>query len=189
MCSGAGIAAAQTPSGRIEVSVGGSWLPLSGGNATVGATRAAGLSGRISYRLPTIEAIALEAFYTHAPADDDPYNRVPALTFAGVQVRLGPRPALNRRVTGFVLGGFEQLRVEAEEIVCDPPLCMGEGGARFHDARLAAGLAGAGIAWVLTPRLLLRSDGRVHVPLGASPGLGASGDKRLELSLGFGVLL
>lgn len=184
----AGIAGAQS-TGRLEVSVAGSWLPLSGGNATIGASSAAGLTGRISYRLPVVEIVTLEGVYTRTSQDDDPYNRVPGLTFAGVQARVGSRPAPADRFAVFALGGLERMQVDAEEVVCDPPLCMWEGGGRFHDARLTAGVAGAGVSWLLGTRLLIRSDMRLHVPFGASPALESSGSSRLELALGFGVRL
>jgi hypothetical protein len=161
------------------------YLPLYGGDATVGSVGTVAFSGRLAYRLPVgARGAALEGYFEHAPQDTDPYNRAPGLSFAGLALRqsLGLDPAA--RLDPFLSAGLGWMRIDAEEIVCRLPECFAEGGPSFRDGDVATITLGAGLLVPLGRRAALRVDGRGFIPVGGPGGGSDNGKFRPELAGG-----
>lgn len=161
---------AQEPSthraSTLELRVQLGFVPLYGGDATVGSVSTWMPSLGLGYRLPLSgRRTVIEASVAHPGQDRDPYNRAPAFTFLGLLLRHSLRPVIGDGVEPFLTVGLGQLRVDAEEIVCEPPTCFREGGPSFVDATFTTIVGG---------RLRGRAPGRVE-RRAAYQALGAGG--------------
>jgi hypothetical protein len=166
------------------------YLPLYGGDATVGSISTWAASARVAYRLPLgPRHIALEAYLAHAPQDDDPYSRAPAFTFVGALARLSLRADARKGIDPFLGIGVGRMRVDVEEIDCPPPNCFAEGGPGFRDARLTTWALDAGALLPVARWFALRGDVRLYLPLGESSEVGNSVGRRIEYAFGLSIRL
>ncbi len=172
----------------LEISAEVSFLPLYGGDATVGSVTGRGFAVRVGYR-PTASRRALfEVYGLRVPEDRDPYNRTPQIDALGLAGSYLVRDA-NTRVNPYLTFGGGLYSVDAQE---KPPCrieegCFDEGGPSFQDATLVAAVAGAGLYVTVIPLVALRADGRLYAPLGASDGARDSGELRPSLSIGVSI--
>jgi hypothetical protein len=166
------------------------YLPLYGGDATVGDISTWARSARVAYRLPLgPQRLTLEAYLAHAPQDRDPYNRAPAFTFVGALARLSLRSDPRNGVDPFLGIGWGRMRVEVEETECPPSNCFDEGGPGFRDVGLATLALDAGVLIPVARWFALRGDARLYAPRGKSSEVGDSVGRRLELGVGLSIRL
>jgi len=181
-------AAAQTPptTPRWEAGVQVGFLPLYGGDVTVGSVYTTAVSGRVGYRLPgALSRTLVEAYLAGAAPDEDPYNPAPRLRAVGAAARIALRPPRARAVEPFAAVGVGQLTIDAREIDCDPATgCIDEGGPNFRDGTFTTALAGGGLMVPIARRAAVRVDLRALVPLGARANAGDSGRLRPEAAGG-----
>lgn len=163
------------------------WLPLYWGDATVGGVHAVALGLRAAYALPAADRrLALEAAYTHAWQDRDPYNRHPRFDLLSLRLRMSALPPGDPRPRLFGSAGIGVERIEAEEIFCDPAAgCFLEGGPRFRDATLPTLVLGAGLTLPMTEKLAIQSEIGLHRPVGEEPDAPTHNRAgRIEVSIG-----
>ena len=181
-------ARAQAPSSHrastLELRAQVGFLPLYGGDATVGGVSTWLPSVGLGYRLPVAgHRAVIETSVAHAGEDRDPYNRAPAFTFFGVLLRQSVGQVSREGVDPFLTVGLGRLRVDADEIVCEPP-CFREGGPNFVDGTFTTIVGGGGLVLPLSRWGALRGDVRLFLPLNARVDDGDSGDVRFELAGG-----
>jgi hypothetical protein len=166
----------------------GSYLPLYGGDATVGSVNGSAATLEAGLSLGASGRAEVSSFYTISPRSDDPYNRTPQIVLAGillsvwrgVDTSVGP-------VLSVGLGAIDVVPSRIEN--CEPPLCFNEGGPTFRDARFATVVGGLGLDVRIIENLRLRVDGRAHLPLGADDAAAQSGDLRPEIGAGIRWLI
>jgi hypothetical protein len=171
-----------------HVGVRGSYLPLYGGDATVGSVSGSAATLEAGLSLGASRQTEVSSFYTISPRSDDPYNRTPQIVLAGlllsvwrgVDSPVGP-------VFSLGLGAIDVVPSRIEN--CEPPLCFNEGGPTFGDARFVTAVGGLGLDIRIVENLRLRVDGRVHWPLGADEAAAQTGDRRLEIGAGIHWLM
>jgi hypothetical protein len=173
------------PSGEVTAQMG--YLPLytyeTGGNSI--DTWA--LSVRVGYRLPLgTRRTVVEGYLVHAAQDRDPDNRAPRWTFIGALTRFSLRDP-RKGADPFVAVGWGHMRVDAEEVECEPTNCIVEElHYPFRDARLATFVADLGLLYPVTRAFAVRGDIRLYVPYNVPADVGSTGDKRAELAGGVG---
>lgn len=174
----------------VELTAQAGYLPLYGGDATVGSISTWARSARVTYRLPLgPRRLALEAYLAHAPQDHNPYNHAPAFTFMGALARLSLRADPRDGVDPFLGIGLGRMRVDVEEIDCPPPDCFAEGGPGFRDARLMTWAVDAGVLVPVVRWFALRGDIRLYAPRGESGEVGNSVGVRIEFAVGLTLRL
>lgn len=160
------------------------FVPLYGGDATVGSVHTWLPSVGAGYRLGVVERrMVVEAAFAHVGQDHDPYNRAPAFTFWGALLRYALLRSGEKGIEPFLSVGIGRLRVDAEEIVCEPPECFAEGGPNFVDGTFTTIVFGGGAVWALTRWGAVRGDIRWYVPM-PPDGAADSDNGRLELAAG-----
>lgn len=138
------------------------YLPVYGGDATVGSLSTWGVTGRLSFQVQ--QNLRVEGIFTHAPQDRDPSHRVPRIHYYGVAVQLSLlSPSTEADL--FFLGGFSFMNVAVEEIECRAEDgCFNEGGPGYSDGTEATGIAGMGMSVPMGRSVALLLDGRWHLP-------------------------
>jgi hypothetical protein len=176
-----GLSAQQELPRRFETGAQLTYVPLYGGDATVGSVSGWGASVSAGMRLTSKARV--DVFLTHVPADDDPLDRGPQVQLGGVTVGrtwYGPEMGL------FVAGGVGFIAIDTRpRPVCDPPFCFAEGGPSFVDVTLPTVLLSAGYDIPTSAPLRVRTTVRVHMPFGGSRAAAAEGGNlRIEVGLG-----
>jgi hypothetical protein len=161
------------------------FLPLYGGDATVGGVSTWLRSGAVGYRLPLWNrSTSLEASLAHVSQNHNPYDRAPAFTFVGFMLRQSLRAGAATGLQPYLGAGVGRLRVDAEEITCLPPLCLAEGGPNFRDGTFTTLVTSIGLVVPLTTWGAVTGETRLFLPQGRRSDAGDSDNTRPEFAVG-----
>lgn len=144
-----------------ELGLQASFVPVYGGDATVGPITAWAGTARAGLRLGPVTSVELVA--SLLPRDDDPYHRVPGIGYYDALFRFRfTRPDLP--VEAFFSVGYSLIRYDVHEIVCRPEDgCIDEGGPGFDDGSTWVPVFGLGYSTPLAGRIRWISDLRWHI--------------------------
>lgn len=170
--------------GRVQVGVRASYMPLSEGNATYGATRAVGLTAQVGLALDTLGAAEVSGFYTLMPRSEGLGNRMQRIQMASALLSL--TRGVESAFTAMGALGFGVINYTAWGVggPCDLPFCSPDGFASYRGGRHPTFVGGLGLEGAATSRVRLHLDARAHLPLGADDDAGFPGERRTEFGVG-----
>jgi hypothetical protein len=178
-------APASHPPATLELGVQVGYVPLYGGDATVGSLHTWLLSARVARSLPVVgRHTMLELSYAAAAKDRNPYNFAPAVRILSVGLRRVSWPDEGRPVRLFALAGLGRFWVDGDETTC-----TFECGPSFKDGAFTTAFGGIGLFLRLSRWGALRGDVRLWVPLDEDATAGSSNDPRAELAFGVAARL
>lgn len=165
----------------VEISVRGSYLPLSSDEAAAGSTHGWGITPQVAFTLDPYRSVQLEVYYTVVPSSSDPANLTPRMQMAGGMLEL--TRGIEERFSPVAMVGVGLIAYSPGTGLAGCPNCLGGTVAPFSDAVHAVATGGLGVEAGLTPRLRLRADLKAHQPFGTGDRGGGTVARRTEYGL------
>ena len=174
--------------GRVVVELRGSYVPLTEGNATVGATHGLGVTTQLGVTLDSIGANEVHVFYTLVRGRDGRDGRSPRVQMAGAMLSLSR--GIESRLTGVGAVGVGIINYTSENAgACDLSYCSPDSGGSFPGGHHPTFIAGVALEAAVAARFRVRADIREHFPIGAGDAAGFTGDRRSDVGVGVRYLI